>query len=420
MMLHSFGRPARALVAVTLVATTVASCSSSSKSVSLGNDPLGTVVTAMVAAKSGSITGVVNGPKGTKPTELGGTFNGGLTGMGDIQAKFFSATGKTFPTELRWLDNFVYISRGTGTVSSSDPVSLFTRAPSAKPWRKFRLNGEIFSVLPAAFSPTALVQWIQSLKVPMTTHSGESIGSVKTTRLTTGRAIAMGLWVSSTVDVWVGNDARIVRVRVTAPDGTGTQYDVTYGARAPVVAPPSGQISTGNETPVIGPNGPFSTVKSGTSAGVTWALQRATGSQGTVCWKFQATPPLHEQTAANSNAPVCLAPPPTHSDDPSDYVQFLFAGDGAGSYDALVALMPAGVKSLTLGFVGGHTQTVPPDPHFVWIGPSNPLPGYLGVTLADGTQLPCGAGAISGVGDLTNPALTNDLSTSVWGCVPAG
>jgi hypothetical protein len=105
-------------------------------------------------------------------------------------------------------------------------------------------------------------------------------------------------------------------------------------------------------------------------------------------------------------------------------VQFAIAGDGGGSYDALVVLMPAGVKHLTFGFVGGKTQSLAPNRVLVWVGPSTPLPAYLGVTLADGTQLACGAGAVSAVGDLTDPALTGPLdaggAASVWGCLPAG
>jgi hypothetical protein len=53
MTLHIFERPARALVGLVLVTATTAGCSGSSGGVSLGNDPLATVATAMHAARRG-------------------------------------------------------------------------------------------------------------------------------------------------------------------------------------------------------------------------------------------------------------------------------------------------------------------------------------------------------------------------------
>jgi hypothetical protein len=323
---------------------------------------------------------------------------------------------------LRWIENTLYFSRTAATVPTTETVSLFTRPPDSKPWRKLLLSRQIISLLPSAFSPPALVTWLQGRKVKVTTHTGENVGAIKATRITTTTPLALGIWLGATVDIWVDKDARIVRVRITAPDG-GLQYDVhDYGAKVTVAAPPDDQIASTSELKKIKANGPFTTVKSGTTGGVTWNLQRAPGTQNTVCWRFQATPPLHLAPEVKPDE-QCQVPPPAQSDDSSDYVQFAIAGDGGGSYDALVVLMPVGVKHLTFGFVGGKTQALTPDPVLVWVGPSTPLPAYLGVTLPDGTPLACGAGPVSAVADLTDQTLTSKLdvgsAASVWGCIPS-
>ncbi|HEV7525916.1 MAG TPA: hypothetical protein VGP92_13180 [Acidimicrobiia bacterium] len=424
MTLHIFQRPARALIGLVLVTATITSCSGSSGSVSLGTDPLAAIATAMRAAKSGRIAGTTHGPNGTNPTALDGAFDGDLSGKGVAHAQFVSAKGTKLPTELRWINNTLYFTRTPAAVPTTETVSLFTRPAKSRPWRKLVLTRQIIALLPSAFSPPALVAWLQGRKVKVTTHTGETVGSVKATRITTAAPLAVGLWLAATVDLWVDKDARIVRVRITAREG-GLQYDVRdYGATVPVAAPPADQIATQSELKTPAPTGPYATVKSGTTAGVTWSVQRAPGTLNTVCWRWQATPPLHQSPLAKPNRPQCQVPPPAHSIDASDYVQFAISSDGGGSYDALVVLMPAGVKHLTFGFVGGTTQSLPPEPLLVWVGPSTPLPAYLGVTLADGTQLDCGAGAVTAVGDLTDPALPGRLeansAASVWACLPTG
>ncbi len=301
---------------------------------------------------------------------------------------------------------------------ADESVALFARPANARPWRKLVLTGQIIALLPSAFSPPALVKWIQARNVKVTTHAGETVGSVKTTRITTAAPVGIGLWLGATVDIWVDKAARVVRVRITAPDG-GLQYDVhDYGTAVKVAAPPANQIATKSELATPEPNGPFATVKSGTTGAVTWNLQRAPGTQGTVCWRWQATPPLQQAHLAKPDSPLCTPPPPAQSTDPTDYVQFVVDGNGTGSYDALAVVLPPGVKNLTYGFVGGKTQSLTPSTLVVWVGPTTPGKAYLGVTLADGTHLDCGAGAVSGVGDLTDPKITADLGTAAWACLP--
>ena len=228
----------RALVGLVLLAATITSCGGSPGGATLGQDPLATVATAMRAARSGRITGTTYGPNGTNPSALDGGFDGDLSGKGVTHAQFVSAKGTKLPTELRWIDNTLYFTRTSATVPASETVSLFTRPVNGRPWRKLVVTDQIIALVPSAFSPAAVVTWLQGRKVTMTTHAGETVGSVKATRITTATAVAIGVWVDAIVDLWVDKDARIVRVRITAPTG-GLQYDVhDYGATVTVAAPP--------------------------------------------------------------------------------------------------------------------------------------------------------------------------------------
>jgi hypothetical protein len=103
---------------------------------------------------------------------------------------------------------------------------------------------------------------------------------------------------------------------------------------------------------------------------------------------------------------------------PEDTVTFVVEGNGTGSYNALAIALPSGAKDLKLGFVGGKMQPLATNGTLaVWIGPNDPVPGYLGMTLADGTKLDCGAGAIAVPSDLTDPSVNANIAGAPWGCL---
>jgi hypothetical protein len=79
-------------------------------------------------------------------------------------------------------------------------------------------------------------------------------------------------------------------------------------------------------------------------------------------------------------------------------------------------VFPPGVKALTLGFVGGKTQPATVVSPFVYVAPPTPTLGYMGVTLASGVHLDCGAGAIGSVQDLTDDTLTARALNAPWAC----
>jgi hypothetical protein len=352
-----------------------------------------------------------------EPGTVEGEWEGGLEdGAMDVRA-VFARPRLQLPVTLRVVDGTFYFKRVAVALPRNDSLFVFTRDDSFKPWREATL-GSVIDGVPSAFSPLALLEWIERNNVELESDGTERIGDVDTTRLTTTRETLVGVWTGSTVDLWVDGDQRVVRVRV-AGDGGGTQYDVTdFGTEVEIEAPAPGDISTETEQPVVEPSGPFEEVASGTSEGVTWTLLRAPGTYDTTCWRWQATPPLPQVGLPNPDAFRCVKVPDSAS-DVSDEILFPVIGNGQGSYDALVALVPENTTAATMGFIGGTTQDVPVGAPFVWVGPPQPLKGYLGLTLDDGTRVDCGAGAITTPDDLTNDAFTGFATTAAWACLLA-
>jgi hypothetical protein len=413
---HRSGRRAAAgLIALTLSALGAA-CSSSSGNGSLGKDPLGTAIAATEKAGSGRIKGTTQRAKVATTGTVDGTWSGDLKGEGATKVVFISQKARRVPTELRWTDGVLYINRAVVPVEAAESVAIFTRVAKFKPWRKLTLQGGVVNVVAAAFSPLAVLQRLQSVKQAPTVHRGEQVGSVKATRLTSSAPLLIGIWPAATVDVWVDGSNRVVRVRIANPDG-GMQYDVTdYGTKVDVTAPPATEITGASELTKIQAIEAFRTAASGRNTGVTWALQRARGTQDTTCWRWQATPSLGQQLKQPAEG-RCLRPIDADA-GPDDQVQFLVYGNGFGTYDALAVQLPSGVKKLVLGFAGGKTQTIPVTNPLVWVGPSSPLPAYLGVTMNDGTAVDCGAGAVTTKDDLTNTEFTQAAATAAWACLP--
>jgi hypothetical protein len=411
------------IVALLLAASVIVACSGDDDGGGgggLGDDPLATVTQSMAEAGSGRIEGTVDAPEGVEPGTVEGEWEGSLEeGSMEVRAEF-PRRGESLPVTLRVVDGTFYFERAPVALPRNDSLFVFSRDESFKPWRAASL-GAVLDGVPSAFSPLALLEWIERNNVELEAKGTEQIGDVDATRLTTTREILVGVWTGSTVDLWVDGEQRVVRVRV-AGDGGGTQYDVTdFGAEVEIEAPAEDEVSTETEQPVVEPSGPFEEVASGTTEGVTWTLLRAPGTEGTSCWRWQATPPLPQVGLPNPDAFRCVKAPdmPEEVSDVSDEILFPVIGNGQGSYDALVALVPEDTAAATMGFVGGTTQDVPVSKPFVWIGPPQPLKGYLGLTLDDGTRVDCGAGAITTPDDLTNDAFTGFATTAAWACLLA-
>jgi hypothetical protein len=180
--------------------------------------------------------------------------------------------------------------------------------------------------------------------------------------------------------------------------------------------PPANAIDHPSDSRAIALTGAYTTAASGSWNGTVWNLLQAPATDGQVCYRWQATPPVTQTVTGGPGRSRCIVPAAAGA-DPEDTISFPVVANGTGPYDVLGVLLPKGVRSLTLGFVGGTTRSVPVSSPFVWVGPASSTPGYLGVVLADGTKVDSGAGAISSASDPTDDQLTARAASAPWACV---
>jgi hypothetical protein len=416
---------ARAVMAVVAVAVVASGCSGSSDRPTLSANPAQDAINATASAGPATFKGTVTDTAGhTNP--ISGSWSGSLAAANGAQATGGVATTVSVgtappaPIEMRWTGGNLYLKRvvaPNATEANAGPVSIFARDATDRPWTSLGADTAAGALLLRPFNPAALLQQMSNAGAAVAgtgTVNGASVTDIRTTK----PLAVMGWWSTVTADVFVDSHHRVVRVKLTSPIG-GVQYDVTYGKRAAIQPPPTDQLAVATAaSQTVNLVEPYTVATSGTTNGVTWKLERAKGENGTICWHFDATPPLAQVITNRPDGARCIAPPAA-GDAPEDTVQFPVDGKDSGSYDALAVSLPAGAKALTLGFVGGKTQPETPTPLFVWVGPSSPTPAYFGVTLADGTKIDCGAGAVSSVSDLTDDTLTARAAGAPWACLPA-
>jgi hypothetical protein len=404
---------------VLTIAVACAACSGSSGSPTLSANPIVDAAKATLKAGSANITGQIVDAKGGH-VALSGSWSGDLsaTGQGVVKTTVTVPGEQPAPVEIRWAKAFAYFDRvpvSPATQASAGILALFTRPAADKPWSKVTTQTVVTFGLLRAFDPPTLLAGIEtseSKKLGQEKINGQDTTHYRTTK----PSALMGWWTAATVDVWLDHQNRLVRTTISSPSG-GLTYDVSnYGTKVNVQPPAASEIAITSSANTVQLAGPYSVAASGTTNGVAWRLMRANATDGKVCWRWDATPPIKQVVQDRADGARCVTPAGPGS-DPEDTVQFVIDADGTGSYDALGVVLPAGVKSATLGFVGGKTQPVATTSPLVWVGPASPTPGYLGVVLADGTKLDCGAGSIGSVTDLRDDTATAHAASAPWSCL---
>ena len=353
---YRIGRVVAATVAILLAA----SCSTSETSLSPDTSTAGStdLVSALLQANldagSGRIGGTIDGADASNTGDLHGTWSGDQTGEGSVQAEFLSDSTKV-PVELRWLDNTLYIDRADMRLASDDKIAAFARRQDVLPWREVPMSSAIVTMIPAAFSPPALLQVMQQRQIGLVDKGVEQVGDSQLTHLAAERPMGIGIWGEANVDLWADEQNRVVRVEIANPAG-GARYDVSdFGTPVDVQPPPADQISNVSEEVQTQPDGELTVETSGNTNGVSWSLEKAPGTNDTTCWRWTATPPLAQDLQDPARCLKAIAP----DADVDGRVQFLVFGNGQGPYTALAVALPDGVKELELGYVGGKTETVP-------------------------------------------------------------
>ncbi|HEY7105167.1 MAG TPA: hypothetical protein VH986_02060 [Acidimicrobiia bacterium] len=217
-----------------------------------------------------------------------------------------------------------------------------------------------------------------------------------------------------TISLWIDSSQRVVRVDIHTVAGLHVQYDVTKGSGSLTVVAPTRAEIYHVITPGTVPTGPFATVQT-TSAGSTpVTVQRAPSGQTAACWRVVSTPPFVSAITL-TNGMRCLAAPT--NDVPEDSVTFPVDAGPTNSYELIGALSPVGAQGV-LTMTDGSTRTLTRDPVsglLLYVGPPQPLAGYLAITLPGGVRLACGPGSITSPSDIADntPALANQP----WACL---
>jgi hypothetical protein len=421
--------PQRLIIFVALLATAVA-CSSGSRPSLQGGSGVPTVTAVRDATAAA-------GPVRYEGTLVRDGRSGALTGVSGAQPRQGEVTVPVFTGDavesatIRWLDDWVYIERiPVQTRSATAVAALFERDPSDRPWARYGLNTIVGAAL-AAFDPLRLLDNLVTAEAGLESDGEEDIAGVRTTRY---RVTASGgASSSSTAELWIDADLRLRRVRAETPAFGTTDYTVTeLGAALSVEVPAAELLADQTADPralsTVKPAGPYEPVRAGTTEGVRWTLLRAPGTNGGVCWRFEAEPPLTQVSEAFAPFPDggrCVGTPTVSSElDLDERIAVVVDADGLKTtYDAVVLALPADVASVEMAGPGGVLTPVEIDRAtgtVVWVSPLE-RPGLLAVVHGEGGQTAiCAPGPITEVDDL----LTLDeqeianLQTQIWSCLP--
>lgn len=274
------------------------------------------------------------------------------------------------------------------------------------------------------FDPAALLDALARAKVRLRRSGAGSVRGVAAVRFSAKadpprRLLPAG---AQTLEVWVArSDGRPVRVILELPDGR-IRYDLAPAGAADVRPPaPEGIQPPAAPQPSPEPAGPFTVVTEGEAAGVRYRVLAAPGTQGTTCWKVEATPPYVPAVRHNAGDASCLPPPPD-TGTLDDRVTFpVDATDGTG-FEMLGVLAPAGA-TLEVRLADGTRVPLgfadPARGFALYVGPEEPIAGFLTVRL--GTAV---AGCAPG--ELTDPAEAESLDAggrafarkAPWACLP--
>lgn len=304
-------------------------------------------------------------------------------------------------------------------------AQIVLAAPGERPWLAVPAGGEILlRRLLGAYDPAGVLGALARAKVHLVRDGSATIAGkhARAYRATLGPKEPVAGPGVRRVTVWVDADQRPLRFRLDTQRAT-IRYDVERTTDAVAIhAPPEAQVATVGNTRGPAPVGPYATVLSGTSDGVSYQVLRAPADGDGTCWRLESSPSYQPAITDAPDGRRCL-PAVAADAAPEERVVFPLDGGRANPYEVLAAWLPAGATA-ELTFVDGSTRPLARDPATglaLYLGPAGLAAGYLGVTLADGTQVACGPGAVTVPADLDGLTTdqTDELRGAPWTCLPA-
>jgi hypothetical protein len=408
-------RSARCCAAVLVLAAVVAGCSSDDES-SNGDDDIVGANSLLVDIREATAAAGGMRLEGSLTTADGSTGDVTISvarepARGDVDLGVSSAApGATGHTAMRWQGDDLWM-RLDDEAAVLEP---------GRPWRTGLYTDET-AVITVPYDPVLLLDTLIDSITEVVEPVGvdDEAGGLRRfdIRLIGVPAAAIGFGQGS---LWVDDDDRVARIRLEGRGRTLELEVVERGIDVTVAAPADDEIGTPGGPPAVA-EGPWQLVREGRdeATGVTWMLERAPGSRGTVCWRLTADPALQSAPSTGPQGEVCREPFGP-DDDPDDQVLFLVDASGATPYDALVLLVPAGSQATAVDLDGiTHAVEVDEDGFATWFAGAEVFAVAMEVILPDGTELQCGPGIITEYADLDLiPAdQRSSLRDEVWSCL---
>jgi hypothetical protein len=411
----AFSRAAIAPVAILVFA---AGCSGGGSQKGLSHT-IQSVATATRAAGAGSAHGTVRGTgAASAPLESSWVEPSVANAQDNGRATFGMFFGAKSPgtVELRWIGNALFIGRVVRPSSVGRLVgfqSLLVRAPGDREFIPTSMT--YIAAVPGAFSPARLAAWMSGVSTQVKSRPGDAVGGTPTTEYYLTKPLpVLGPWTNVSVSVWADSHDRVLKAHLSSSGG-GADYTVDgYTSQAQVSPPPQSQTVTPTTLPPPHATGAYAVAASGKTGAVSWSVMRAPGTRDTECWKWVATPAAKILNATADGSRCYLAQQP--GDSQADATAFVVRTAPGGAYSALAVRLPDAPTKATLGFAGGRMLPLQPTGKtLVWVGPSSPLPAYLGLTFTNGKKIQCFAGTLIDVEDLKTTS-DSQVADGEWSC----
>ena len=233
---------------------------------------------------------------------------------------------------------------------------------------------------------------------------------------------AVGL-TAARVEIWADGDGRMVRLRVEARESTVDYTVGGFGGDAGIDLPGEGESVTTVPTTAgpgsggLRPAGPYAPIRTGTTDGVAWGIERAQGTAGSTCWRLNSGAASVEASDANRRCIFPISP----DDGPVDAVRFAVRPIGARPLEAVVVLFKGRLGSARFGFRDGTWQDAGYDAGLhalVWVGASGSAPLFLEITLAGGARVACAPGVITSMQEVAalDESGAAEAALQAWAC----